>query len=591
MIDPETALAFSLYENPSVYALLVGSGVSRSAQIPTGWEITLDLVRRVARLQGIEDQPDWNQWHLDTYGDEPNYAKLIDEVAPTPDERRSILHSYIEPRPDDASDGLRAPTEAHRAIARLVKLGFIRVIITTNFDPLIERALREIGIEPTVIASDDDLKGAVPLIHSKCYVLKVHGDYLDTRIRNTPTELANYSKPFNAFLDRVLDEHGLIICGWSGDWDPALCAAITRAPNRRYPMFWAVRGTLTDRAMQLASKRGGRIVPIVDADTFFGTLAEKVSLQIELQQPDPQSVDLLVAATKRYLEHAESRILLHDLIGQQARLLGDRLPSTDDLNQMGSHKDFVRWVSRTEAALQPMARIFGVLGRWGGDSEAALALRLVESFALQPSANGLTHLLALRSYPAMILAYAFGLGAYAAGDLSKVNQLFSLNLAPNESDPETFLSSLFLERWGGSRGNPWLALPEFGGHAQQAMLSAHLHVTFSAWTKDYLFGPREFDSTFHGFELLASLTSVISNGSKENLVAALADSQGGNWVPTPLGRVMWDEATRNRLLRQWSAPEGNAALLGVGLAERDAEHLDLAIRHLRQQIERRRIFP
>lgn len=51
MIDPATALAFSVFENRGVYAVLLGSGVSRSAQIPTGWEVTLDLVRRVGTVR------------------------------------------------------------------------------------------------------------------------------------------------------------------------------------------------------------------------------------------------------------------------------------------------------------------------------------------------------------------------------------------------------------------------------------------------------------------------------------------------------------------------------------------------------------
>ena len=57
MIDPLTALAFSIYENNGVYCLLLGSGVSRSAEIPTGWEITLDLVRRIAALHLRLSQP------------------------------------------------------------------------------------------------------------------------------------------------------------------------------------------------------------------------------------------------------------------------------------------------------------------------------------------------------------------------------------------------------------------------------------------------------------------------------------------------------------------------------------------------------
>jgi hypothetical protein len=62
MIDPITAVSFSVYENKGTYALLLGSGVSRAANIPTGWEITLDLVRRVGLLQGAEEEADWSKW-------------------------------------------------------------------------------------------------------------------------------------------------------------------------------------------------------------------------------------------------------------------------------------------------------------------------------------------------------------------------------------------------------------------------------------------------------------------------------------------------------------------------------------------------
>ena len=57
-IDHLTRISFSIYENRGVYALLVGSGLSRAAEIPTGWEITVDLIRRVAMAQGEKEQPD-----------------------------------------------------------------------------------------------------------------------------------------------------------------------------------------------------------------------------------------------------------------------------------------------------------------------------------------------------------------------------------------------------------------------------------------------------------------------------------------------------------------------------------------------------
>jgi hypothetical protein len=308
MIDPATALAFSVFENRGVYTVLLGSGVSRSAQIPTGWEVTLDLVRRVGTLESAGDQADWAAWYQQKTGKQPDYSEVLDAIATSPDERRSILHSYIEPTAEDVQEG---------------REGFVRVILTTNFDRLMENALREAGVEPTVIRSDDDLQGAVPLTHSRCFLVKLHGDYLDSRIKNTNEELGAYSAPMNSLLDRTLDEHGLIACGWSGDWDHALRAAIQRAPSRRYPFYWASRGALSLQGEDLLRHRRGTMLPIADADSFFDGLRRRVEALAETQRPNVQSTELLVATAKQYLARPEHRIRLNDLLAKEhGRLVG-----------------------------------------------------------------------------------------------------------------------------------------------------------------------------------------------------------------------------------------------------------------------------
>jgi hypothetical protein len=55
-------------------------------------------------------------------------------------------------------------------------------------------------------------------------------------------ELAGYESDLDRLLDRVFDEYGLVVCGWSADWDITLKAAIDRAPSRRFPMYWTSRG-------------------------------------------------------------------------------------------------------------------------------------------------------------------------------------------------------------------------------------------------------------------------------------------------------------------------------------------------------------
>lgn len=50
-------------------------------------------------------------------------------------------------------------------------------MLTTNFDRLMETALREVNIEPTVVANAADARGLAPLHTIKCLVIHVHGDY------------------------------------------------------------------------------------------------------------------------------------------------------------------------------------------------------------------------------------------------------------------------------------------------------------------------------------------------------------------------------------------------------------------------------
>ena len=213
MIDPIHSLAFSIQANRGVYAVLAGSGVSRAAKIPTGWEITLDLIRKLAKLHGETSDPDPELWYRNKFESDADYSDLLNELAKTQAERQQLLRAYFEPNDQEREEGEKEPTAAHRAIATLAAQGFIKIIITTNFDRLVETALTDAGVVPTVLHSPDQVQGALPLIHTQCCVFKVNGDYLDTRIKNTPNELDQYPPEFDQLLDRIFDEFGLIVCG------------------------------------------------------------------------------------------------------------------------------------------------------------------------------------------------------------------------------------------------------------------------------------------------------------------------------------------------------------------------------------------
>ncbi len=98
MIDRLLSLAMSMHSCKGVYALLLGSGVSRSAGIPTGWDIVLDLIRKLASIKGEAADPDPEAWYQALAGVRPDYSDILDEIARSPPSVRNCC-GRISSRP------------------------------------------------------------------------------------------------------------------------------------------------------------------------------------------------------------------------------------------------------------------------------------------------------------------------------------------------------------------------------------------------------------------------------------------------------------------------------------------------------------
>ena len=373
-LDHQLLLASTVQANPGVHAVLLGSGSSRAAGIPTGWEIVSDLTGRLARLNGADAGEDPISWYRQETGSDPEYSRLLELLSPKPAERRRLLHSYFEPTEADLEAGQKIPTEGHRSIAKLVAGRFIRVIITTNFDRLLESALAEVGVVPVVISSEDSAIGAPPLVHNPVTVLKLHGDYLDDRIRNTEGELAGYEPQMTAYLDRILADFGLIVCGWSGEWDPALRAAIERRSNRRYSDFWMSHGVLGPVAERLSRHINARVLPADSFDSSFSTLADRVYALEDVSRVPPLAKQTAVAMMKRYLSTSDRRIQAHDLLRDTTdrafeRASDQRLVSTHRMVATDAEDTRYR-VHSFEAAVETLLPLCATVAYWDNGSFA-----------------------------------------------------------------------------------------------------------------------------------------------------------------------------------------------------------------------------
>ena len=571
--DQMTKLAFSIYENPGVYALLAGSGLSRAAGIPTGWEITLDLIRRFASNQGVEPQTDWADWFRKHTGKEPNYSQVLDVLDLTSLERRTILNQYIEPTSREFREHQKAPVDSHFAIADLVKSGYIRVIITTNFDRLLERALQYRGVSPVVVSSVDALEGAEPLRHSKCFLLKLHGDYKDSRILNTESELSDYLQEFDDLLDQIFDEYGLIVSGWSSEWDHALRKAILRSPARRYSLFWTARRKPSDKAIKLIKHRRGHLISIPSAEEFFPELRDRVKANADTQQSNPQSTTHLVARVKRYVVNSESQIKLDELLTAELNTMLGKFEqaSWPPSNELDLYDRFPTIVQICEACVEPLAKIVGVLGRWGTNSEFTTVLHIIRSTIVRAdtSTSNMFQLAEFKTYPAVLFVAAYGIGLVRSQRWDTLYRLLSESLEINGGIESRVVDSLFPNTRRGIDGRFWKSLE--GLDNSRAPLNDYLCKLFTRWSKSFVGIVPEFEELYETWEILAAICHLEVYTEEQNI-----DNQSSDPSP-PIVRSVRDTDRWRRIYRTITKSDVRKALLSANFANGDEDNFEIII--------------
>ncbi|WP_285572760.1 SIR2 family protein [Streptomyces sp. RTGN2] len=418
--EPHVNLALGLRAVPGGYAVLLGAGASVSAGMLSAWGVQCDLIRQIASVEGVEI-PDGDDgpydWYVKRFEREPAYDTLLADLSGTTGGRQVLLRSYFEPDETEREQGIKQPAEAHRALARLVADGYIRVIITLNFDHLIEDALREAGLRPTIIRRPSDLAGMIPLhAQRQGVVVHLHGDYLDPdSMRNTPEELNTYEEEVDKLLDQVFDEYGLIIAGWSAKYDPALVNALRRCPTRRFDTYWADPYPLSTAATELMEQRQGSYVP-ADADRFLTRTADAVTALAERNRANPQNIAAAITTAKRELRGDGPAINLHDTLRREAARLADHPLRTDnaDVPQPDLEAEHERRLTAWEAETETLAALAAVIAYWGTDTTDRYWFADVERLATVTWGTGQRALNDLRSAPATLLLHSAGIAAVAA---------------------------------------------------------------------------------------------------------------------------------------------------------------------------------
>jgi hypothetical protein len=505
-MDEIIPLALSIQAGRGTYALLLGSGVSRAAQVPTGWEVVEDLCRLVALAEEADAGDNPIAWYRRTHEEDVDYSRLLGDLAKGTGDRRALLEPHFEPTDEERARVIKVPTRAHRAIAQLVADGYIKVIVTTNFDRLIETALIEAGIQPQVITSPETARSAIPLNHAPVTIVKLHGDYKSPDLKNTVEELGFYEPEIDSLLDEILDRYGLVVCGWSGQWDEALRGAVFRCSNRRYGTFWCRRRALSGEAAAMVAARDANEIAIDDAEDFFEELTTKVSLIAEGRVAPPLSTALAVAELKRYLPNPLQRIRLNDFMRDETQRTLDAISEANfPLEAATIDRDVIEErLERYEAQMQRLLSLLAV-GVNFGDPEVHdhLWTRSVLMIEGRPRGqSGKQALAELQGYPTALGVFAVGLAGIASGHLSALFQTVMTEVRDRPSGTKEALLLRSLPPYAMGHIAPQAIAPIAGGQRLLTPASDRVYQAMKEPTRQIFTSDDDYDRAFDTLEYL-----------------------------------------------------------------------------------------
>jgi NAD-dependent SIR2 family protein deacetylase len=156
--------------------LFVGAGFSRSAGFPSSESIATFLSNKLTSDGRPVDGAKRERLDIisELYQGYYGRSRLVTDVE-----------SFLKTSPRDPL------SPSHRLLASLVKHQFVRTIITTNYDTLIEDACSALGATLRVVAHKSQMHGAAG---AQPVLYKIHGDFSHPELLVlTPTDFQRWS--------------------------------------------------------------------------------------------------------------------------------------------------------------------------------------------------------------------------------------------------------------------------------------------------------------------------------------------------------------------------------------------------------------
>lgn len=227
VIDANTFVnSFKIKPDKSV-SFLLGAGASVSSNIPSGGQMVWDFKRTLyctdnnIRTSLYGDLSKENvqkeiQSYFDGRGGYPElwapeeYSFYFEKCYPS----RSDREYYIRNKVRDIK-----PSLGYLCMGELIVNGKIDLVSTTNFDDLVQAGVHSInpGFSIKTISSAVSNSVGFALNEGFPNIIKLHGDYLFDKLKNTESELQKLEDKIADIWKTSIKQNGLIVIGYAGN--------------------------------------------------------------------------------------------------------------------------------------------------------------------------------------------------------------------------------------------------------------------------------------------------------------------------------------------------------------------------------------
>ena len=255
------------------FCFIIGAGASIQSGIPTGAELVKKWLEELREMYDDEELEKWKEEEdikgLEN-GEAARYYPQIYEkrFSSDPEEGYFCLEDIIE---------RKEPSFGYSVLAKILAETHHNVVITTNFDSLVEDALFIYANKRPLVCGHEALAGFIKPIMRRPLIAKIHRDVL-LAPKSDPQGTHSLAEGWKKSLSNIFKFYTPVIIGYGGN-DGSLMGFLNELEPINGGMFWCYwrpGGEPEEEILNLVMKHNGYLVPIEGFDELMLLLNDKL---------------------------------------------------------------------------------------------------------------------------------------------------------------------------------------------------------------------------------------------------------------------------------------------------------------------------